>query len=125
MPDDLDVLKNLDRELTGPDERSVKRARSLLGRRARPREGLRVPRELATPSSLGAVAAATLLIGCGLGFGIASFVTSTLGCSSASNHRPQRSCAPIGSGFGAGWRNFSQIARGRWEGFCHERQDVR
>lgn len=78
MPDDLDLLKNLGRELTEPDERSVSRARDLLERRIglSPKQGpaARVSSRLRLRWEL-ALAAVVLLIGSGLGFGIASFVT--------------------------------------------------
>jgi hypothetical protein len=76
VPNELDLLKGLGRELAEPDDESVARARALLEQRAglsssgssRPRRRLRV-------RWAPAVATIALLIGSGLGFGIGASVT--------------------------------------------------
>jgi hypothetical protein len=71
VPDELDLLKSLGRELAEPDEENVARARSLLEQRiASPRTGF----SMRLRFGLVAVAAA-LLVGSGLGFGVGSRVT--------------------------------------------------
>ena len=88
MPDELELLKRLGRELAQPDEKSVERARDLLLQRT----GLAAPRTSdgrAVPGGTGSarvisrlrlrwallLAAAALLIGSALGFGVGSAVT--------------------------------------------------
>jgi hypothetical protein len=75
VPDELDLLRRLGRELGEPDEASVARARELLEHRA---AGLTPPQRPSSRVRLGwgvAIAAVALLVGSGLGFGIGSSVT--------------------------------------------------
>jgi hypothetical protein len=73
VPDELDLLKSLGRGLAEPDEESVERARHLLEERT----GSHVARVGSRPRLRWwlVVAAVGLLIGSGLGFGIASSLT--------------------------------------------------
>jgi hypothetical protein len=76
VPDELDQLKKLGRELGEPDDESVSRARALLERRIASSEHVRLRRRLRLRwAALAATLA--LLIGSGLGFGVGSWVTPT------------------------------------------------
>lgn len=71
MPDELDLLRNLGRDLAEPEEESVERARYLLEQRMNERRAGRRPRIRFAV----VIAAVALLVGSGLGFGIASSLT--------------------------------------------------
>jgi hypothetical protein len=74
VADELDLLKRLGSEQANPDDESVERARSLLDRQIE-----RVDRESAPPAfrrrRAVVIAATCLIVGGGLGFALASFVT--------------------------------------------------
>lgn len=74
MPDELDLLRELGRELVEPHDESVARARALLEQRSG-RASHERPRRRARLRWAPLVATVALLVGSGLGFGVGSSVT--------------------------------------------------